>query len=248
MQGPGFSRLTLSLLLSLFCCIAYAQDDSTVGGGILGGSVTLGTDYVFRSLSISNEKPQIKGDFNWTHDSGLYVGVWSSNTDFGGPGNSMELDPYIGFSGTLHDSAWSYDTGFWYYHFPGSQSDLDYWEVYGTLTYILDNLSISGSLWYADNYFGDDFFGDESSLSYHAILAYQLPGGLRLSARLGEQTFDEPAGLSDQDYLYYDIGVTKDYQGFSLELRWHDSDGVKPALVDPDLADARLVAGITKSF
>lgn len=237
-----------SLFFLCACSFAVTAQDESPAIGQIGGSINLGTDYVFRGISNSNERPQVQADLNWSHSDGLYAGVWASNTDFGGPGNSMEVDPYIGHSAAIGASDWSYDVGFWYYHYPGAQSDFDYWETYGILTYTLDMLSITGSLWYADNYFGDDFFGDESSLAYHVIVSYELPMGATASGRIGEQTYDEPAGLSDQDYTYYDIGASKNHWGLTFSLRWHDTDGVQPTLADPDLADGRLVARITKSF
>ena len=225
-----------------------AEDDNRAGSFTFSGQARLATDYVFRGISQTDKEPQVQVQFSATHDSGLYAGVWASNTDFGGPGNSMELDPFIGFSGSVGDTGWGYDVGYWHYTYPGSRSDFDYGEFYAIGTYEVGQLSFSGSLWYAPDYFGDDFFGDGSSLAYQGGAAYAFANGFSVSGTVGEQTFDQPSGLGDQDYTYWDIGVSKDWKGFNLDLRWHDTDGVKSDLAAPYLADGRLVFSVSRSF
>lgn len=237
----------MALLWSLSVDSLASDKERTFSLDQFGGSLSFGTDYVFRGISNTEEHPQIQGDFNWSHASGLYVGLWASNTHFGGPGNSMETDPYIGFAGAIADSAWSYDVGYWFYHYPGAEFDFDFGELYGILTWASDVWSLSGSLWLSNDYFGNDFFDDTSSVAYHVKATYDFSGWL-WSARLGEQTFDEPTGLADQDYVYYDVGVSRTYGNFTLSLRWHDTQGGKADLADPDLADGRLVARVTRTF
>lgn len=237
----------------------WAQEDATgeepwlLENGSFSGSVKFATNYIFRGLSQTSDNAQVRGDVSWTHDSGLYAGIWSSNSDVGGEQNSMEFDPYIGHAGEIGDTGLEYDVGFWLYLYPGSRADLDgdgdldradfdFWEIYGTLTQDLDVVSVTGSLWYADDYFGDDFFPDTSSLAYHAIVDVPLPFGFALSGRLGRQTFDEPSDLGSQDYTYYDVGVSKTWHDFEFDLRWHEADGVSSEL-SPD----RFVGGVVAS-
>lgn len=246
----------LNVTMAFFCAVIFlsspvmgiaSEKERTPGIGEFGGSINLGTDYVFRGISNTDEGPQIQGDLNWSHESGFYAGIWATNTDYGGAGNSMEFDPYIGFAGPIGSSPWSYDVGYWFYHYPGTKFDIDFGELYGILTWSSGALSVSGSMWFSDDYFGPDFFGDNSSLAYHTKVAYVL-AGFTFSGRLGEQTFDEPNGLSNQDYVYYDVGASRNYRGITLSLRWHDTNGVKAALAHPELADGRLVARFTKAF
>ena len=42
-------------------------------------NVGLFSQYVFRGISQTNEKPAIQGGFDLGHKSGLYVGTWASN-------------------------------------------------------------------------------------------------------------------------------------------------------------------------
>lgn len=226
---------------------ALAQSDESTSFGTFGGSLTIATDYMFRGVSNSNENPQVQGDINWSHDSGVYAGIWATNTNFGGPGNSMELDPYIGYASSIEDTGLSYDVGYWAYTYPGSQSDFDYGEFYAIGTWTQGDLSISPSVWYADNYFGTDFLDGVRGVAYDLTIGHALPWDMHASARLGQQTFHN--GGEGLDYLYYDLGVAKTAGDFIIGLSWHDTQDAQAALVgDTDLAEGRLVLNITRSF
>lgn len=239
--------LTLGAAALLFGTAGFgAEEEQQTGFGSVSGSLLLSSDYMFRGISNSNNRPQVRGDLTWLHETGVYAGVWASNTDFGGPGNSMEIDPYIGFASSIGDTGLSYDVGYWSYNYPGSQSDFDYAEFYAIGTYTVGDFSVSPSVWFADNYFGEDFLDEVNGTAYDVTLAYELPRGFSTSARVGEQTFG--SGLGELDYVYYDVGVSKTWGDFTFGLRWHDTDGVDSRLADPDLADGEAVASLTRSF
>lgn len=232
--------------LSTVSLAAETDADENDGFGTAAGSVLIASDYMFRSISNSNNGPTVQGDMNWSHDNGFYVGIWASNTDFGGPGNSMELDPYIGFAGTVPETELSFDIGYWSYNYPKSEFDLDYAEVYLNLSYTWDKFSVSPSLWYADNYFGKDFLDKKHALAYDITLAYELPCDLAASLQVGEQTFE--SSVDYLDFVYYNIGIDWSIGDYSLGLRWYDTDGVDPFLAATKLTDGRFVFGITRSF
>ena len=66
-----------------------------VAGGLLTGvgtaqaemsvsaNVALATDYVFRYVSQTSEEPAISGGFDLDTGTGIYLGTWASNVDFG---------------------------------------------------------------------------------------------------------------------------------------------------------------------
>ncbi len=246
-SGARFGSVILGLMALGAGAALQAQTDQRASFGSFGGSVTIASDYMFRGISNSNEEPQIQGDINWSHNSGFYAGVWATNTDFGGPGNSMELDPYIGFANSIGDTGLSYDVGYWIYTYPGSESDFDYSELYAIGTWTSGDLSVSPSIWYAPNYFGEDFLDDVEGLAYDLTLSHAFAENLNASVRLGKQTFH--GGGAGLDYLYYDLGVSKTLGDFSLGLRWHDTEDAKAALIgDTDLAEGRLVVNVTRSF
>lgn len=245
--GSETSRLYGMRLIAVLTFCAAPVSAASLPGSI-SGKLSFATDYIFRGISQTQEKPQLLGQVTWSHDSGLYSGVWSSNTHFGGPGNSIEIDPFIGFARDIGDTSWSYDVGYWHYHYPGARSNIDYGEYYGILSYAVGRLTMEASLWYAPDYFGDDFFGDEPSLAYHGTLTYALPRDYSLSLRAGEQTFDEPDGLRNQDYVYYVLTASKTWDDVTFELAAHDTDNVRSDLAAADQADSRLVARLSFTF
>lgn len=243
------------LLLPALCVLLVFGSESMAeetkaeekeGFGTFGGSLLIASDYMFRGISNSNLRPQVRGDFNWSHEGGLYMGVWASNTDFGGTGNSMEIDPYIGFSRDIGESNFNFDIGYWSYNYPGSPSELDYAEVYTYLNYSGDKFSASPSVWWTDNYFGKDFLDGVSALAYEVTFGYEICEGLASSVRVGEQTFG--SGYDNLDFTYWDIGVDYTLDKWSIGLRWNDTDGIDPFLANPNLADGELVFGVTRSF
>lgn len=244
MPYPIQSSLPAALagILALTPAIGAAQEDP-----LLSGNFSLSSDYVFRGISQTEEGVQLQGDLSWAHPVGLYVGVWSTNTHVGGEGNSIEFDPYVGFAGPFGETGFSYDVGYWHYFYPGAEADFDFGEFYALPSYSTGPWTASLELWYALDYFGSDFFEDVSALAYAGLVTHDF-GPASVSARLGQQTFDEPADLPSQDYIYYDIGVSGDWRGVTLELSWHNTDGVEPELADPDWVDSRFVFGVSRAF
>ncbi|MBT6088025.1 MAG: hypothetical protein HOH20_00460, partial [Rhodospirillaceae bacterium] len=91
---------------------ASAQDSSLPGA--FSGNVTLTSDYVFRGFTQANEDPAIQGGLDWESGTGLYLGTWGSNVNFGdGDEASVELDVYGGYAG--EGDGFTYDVGFIYY-------------------------------------------------------------------------------------------------------------------------------------
>ena len=92
---------------------AKAESEFTVSG-----SVAVVTDYRFRGVSQSGGDFAIQGGLNVAHESGFYVGTWSSSIDDRGSGlGEMELDVYGGWSGQVASNL-KLDAGLLYYIYP----------------------------------------------------------------------------------------------------------------------------------
>src|SRR5688572_15154001 len=88
------------------------------------GNVGFFSQYVFRGLAQTNERPALQGGFDYAHSSGFYAGTWASNISWFSdlaPGNSVSLewDGYTGFKKTWADALTS-DVGYLRYQYPGS--------------------------------------------------------------------------------------------------------------------------------
>lgn len=216
---------------------AYA--DTQLGDFTLSANVGLFSEYVFRGISQSDEKPALQGGFDVTHSSGLYAGLWSSSVDFNdGDEASIETDLYGGFASEYNGL--SYDLGFIYYGYPGADSNLnyDFWELAVALGYDFDVAALSASANYSPDYFGST--GD--SVYYATALDVPLPYDFSFTAHAGYQTIDEA-----KDYADWSLGLGYNLAGFDLSLTYHDTNLDEPSECVDGCSD-RIVFGVSRSF
>ncbi len=79
---------------------ALVMGSAGVDAASYTGNVAVATDYVFRGVSQTQERPAIQGGFDAAFDSGIYAGIWASNVNFG-TDTSTEMDYYGGYLGQL---------------------------------------------------------------------------------------------------------------------------------------------------
>lgn len=96
----------------------------------LSGNIALTSDYVWRGMTQNAGDPAVSGGFDLEDDSGFYIGAWASNVlaADGGDTGSLELDGYLGYTGSFNDNS-GYDIGYIAYTYPGVDS-LDFEEAY----------------------------------------------------------------------------------------------------------------------
>jgi len=86
-------------------------------------------DYRYRGISQSNFKPAIQGGFDYTHESGFYIGNWNSSISwisdtYTAATNSqvisapLEMDFYAGFKKELIGEGFASDIGVLQYFYP----------------------------------------------------------------------------------------------------------------------------------
>ena len=188
---------------------ALVSAATTSGAAELSGNVTLGSDYVHRGISQTDEEPTIQGGFDAVSDSGLYAGVWASYVAFDG---SVEIDYYAGFS--QETDAFSYNIGFIHYNYPNqpqSQADSNFNEVYGSISArgLTVGLAVS-----------NDFFGETGSATYASInYELALPNDVALTLHYGAQSIDKA-----DDYDDYSVSLSKTFSEIDFALTWHDTD------------------------
>jgi uncharacterized protein (TIGR02001 family) len=95
--------------------------------------VTLASDYRTRGISQTQNDPAIQAGVTLAHSSGLYLGAWSSNVDFGGGLKTrQEIDYYAGWLWQATDEV-SLDVGYLKYAYP-KESQFNQSEAYGILS------------------------------------------------------------------------------------------------------------------
>jgi uncharacterized protein (TIGR02001 family) len=199
----------------------------------VSSTVTIVSDYDFRGFSQSGSDPALQVSLDYAADSGWYAGVWGSNIDdfldYDGSGVAeTEIDLYTGYSKSF-DNGWGYDVGITYYTYSGA-SDLNYFEVYGKVSYQW----LTGSLYWSDDFAGFDNAvlspGVKSGSAYYVALDASIPAGpltVDLHAGLSGGDGIEPLfdGVEDS-YTDYSIGVSYTANNFTTGLKWvaYDAD------------------------
>lgn len=213
---------------------------SSVAMAEVSGSVTLTSDYIFDGVSQTDNEPALQAGVDYAHDSGFYAGAWMSNVDFGGDTN-LETDLYVGF--TFGSEAVSFDVGAVAYIYtdsfssPPSDEEADYYEVYAGVTFA-ENFTVKG--WFTDDY------ASAALDAYRIKATYEVALSDTWSIPL-EYTYTD---IDGEDFNHGRIGIAGNFDPFTVDLSYHQTDIDVEAGDDPDLysADGLLVASVTFSF
>lgn len=195
-----------------------AQAQAPASPHTLTGNMTLASQYIFRGLKQTDGDPALQGGFDYSHESGFYLGTWGSNVswlrDMGAytGGASLEWDFYGGFKGTFGKSDFGYDVGLLYYYYPGTvavgATKANTIEAYGALSWKWLTAKYSYSI---DN---KTFGMPNSDGTWYFDLSASFPvtDKLSLQAHYGIQEFDgTTAGVSNDSvasYKDWKIGAT----------------------------------------
>lgn len=224
-----------ALVLMASASIAHAQ---------LSGTVTAISDYNWRGITQSADDPALQGSIDWAADSGVYVGAWASNIDFGNSFDSdIEVDLYGGIRGG-DDLAW--DFGLIYYMYPG-ETDANWPELYASLTYGV----VTGKISYTNEFGG---FSNDSALYYELGAGWELPENFGLNAHIG---YSDGDGINDayagnvDDYFDWSAGVTYTLGNFVLGLKYVDGSDLEAHDGTPgdiSSSEAKAVFSVSTTF
>jgi hypothetical protein len=115
----------------------------------VSGNVAVYTDYSFRGVSRTNRNMALQGGIDFTHDSGLFAGLWGSSTNF--DQTYLEQDFYAGYAGAIADFSYKASATFFFY--PGDEK-YNYWEFGAFGGYDVKVISTSAGFIGSPDYFG----------------------------------------------------------------------------------------------
>jgi len=215
-------KLTTVILMSLATTGAYGDDQSPHK---FGGDVAITSDYVFRGISNSDNKPAVQGDVTYSYEPlGIYASLWASSIDFQATDDPIETDWTLGIGGSFFNTGLSYDLGNVYYYYPGNANkthpDYNYDEAYFGLSYDFASVPYTPSVG-AKVYYSPDFFGEDGS-AYYIVgnASLSLPYDFSLSGHVGYQDVSGDKTTTGYDYVDYQIGLSKDVFGFGLNVSY----------------------------
>jgi uncharacterized protein (TIGR02001 family) len=220
------------------------------------GKAALYSEYEYRGISQTSEKPAGQLNLDYAHRSGLYAGTFVSNIKwlkdtaeekgFSSSAN-LEWDIYAGYRFALTNDL-TLDVGYLRYEYPSSGSftpkpNTD--EAYVGATFGPATLKYSYS-------FNDTFGVPDSKGSDYLELAvnYPLPMMQRVTINgvLGHQRYKHSSFL---DYTVWKVGATYDFgRGFNAGayVKGTDAESAAYTIKGKDWSDDRVVAFVSYSF
>ena len=226
---PFRPHAAVAFLAAFIAMPTLAQSSSSaepVSDFTVSANVSLVSQYRYRGLMQTNNKPAIQGGFDLAHASGLYIGNWNSSISWLDDSNpdvssAVEMDFYGGYRGTIWQDL-TFDVGALHYYYPGSYpagyTSPDTTELYLGLGYGPITAKYSHSL---TNLFG---VPDSKNSQYYDLSGKFETGvwGLAVNAHIGYQ---KVRNLDDGSYTDWSLGVSKDWgQGFSTSLAYIDTN------------------------
>ncbi len=229
------------------------------------GNVGLYSQYVFRGISQTNEKPAIQGGFDLGHKSGFYAGTWASNMSWvadgypvtappPAPSASAEWDFYGGYKGSLPMDL-GYDLGIIYYWYPGKYpsgfTKPNTTEVYAALSWKFLTFKYSWSA--NDKTFG---LADSRGSQYLDLTAsYDIIdkvsdaiGKVTVFGHLGKQNFKNNGSF---DYGDWKVGASAEVYGVTMGIYGtgtNAQDASYTNIYGRNISASQFVAYLQKTF
>lgn len=181
----------------------------------LSGSVSLLSDYRYRGISLSNDRPAAQVGVAYDHDTGIYGGGFATNAYVGR--DTLQTIAYAGFARRLRPDL-SWDCGASWFSYSGS-SEYNYYEAFcGIATHRLN----------AKVYYSPDYIGLNARSWYGEIDAtLPLRDRLNLFAHAGLLDVAEAAGdaygagyRSRSRRIDLRTGADLDLEIFRVQLAW----------------------------
>jgi uncharacterized protein (TIGR02001 family) len=184
------------------------------------GSAAVVSQYRFRGLAQSDNKPAFQGSILLSHESGFYVGTWGSSASAdNAPINigGTEIDVYGGYTHALGTSGLKIDAGVYGYLYPGAKLG-NYYELYGSLSTTLGPATAKIGVNYApkQRVFNYNFTSATHENTYvYGELGAGIPGTpLTVHSHVGHTGGGFDWG---KQYIDYSVGVSATWKALTLD-------------------------------
>lgn len=209
----SFQALAAGLL---FVSAAAQAEDAPASNFTITGGATIASQYRFRGISQSDNKPVVQGTFTIAHSSGFYVSTWGSSAT---AGNSVvniggtEIDVYGGWTHALWNSGVTVDAGVYGYIYPGA-TPLNYYEIYGSLAKTFGPASAKVGVYYAPD--------QKNTVKANAYIYGELSGGIPGTPVSLHSHLGHTGGAFDytKQYIDYSVGAAVKWKALTFDLSW----------------------------
>jgi uncharacterized protein (TIGR02001 family) len=197
------------------------------------------TDYLFRGISQTRNRPAGQLTLDVQHETGLYVGTFVSNVAFlAEPSNNsrFETDILAGYRREIMGVA--FDIGYIAYLYPGQDKLRDPGGPFGLLneyqeimlkgTYTWDIAKFMGTYTWSPNYFGQSGTGNYLEAGVDLSLPYEFT----LFGRASHQWIARNAVFGVRDYSWFAVGLSREIAyGVIASLGFYTTDLAKESCV-----------------
>ena len=249
---PGFlPRIAAgaALILGMAVAAVPAQAVEFEGTGLtLTLTPSAGTDYLFRGVSQTRNRPAVQGTVELSHDSGFYVGAFASNVAFLNTDARQEVDVYGGYRFTPVENL-SVDMGAIGYLYPGYERrggfNINYFEVVTRLAYQLEPVKFVVNAFYSP-----DFQAESRNAVYlEGGADVKLPFDFLLAGRIGHQWIDRNERFGLPNFLNWSVAVSREVYGFTLTAGYYDTDiRQRDCAGRQKICDARAMFTVSRAF
>ncbi|WP_068073807.1 TorF family putative porin [Novosphingobium lentum] len=204
-----------------FASEAALADDAPASDITITGSAAIVSQYRFRGLAQSDNKPVVQGAITVAHKSGFYISTWGSSASAGAsPINigGTEIDVYGGYTHTFSGSGVTIDGGGYGYIYPGAPNG-NYYELYGSLAKAFGPATAKVGVYYAPSQRVFNF--NFTSPTHHNAYVYGELGGSIPNTPISIHThLGHTGGGFDwgKPYLDYSAGVSYKYKALTFDM------------------------------
>jgi uncharacterized protein (TIGR02001 family) len=179
-------------------------------------AATLMSDYKHLGLSHSDSRPAVKLAVDYDHRSGFFAGGYLVNVEYAAEYGSAtprdyEVDAYVGYQ--WRGARWTANAIVSRYIYPGIDFRYDY-------TRSAVNLAFKDRYFFGAAYSENFYSINRSAYDYFAGAAIPLRHGLEIGINIGRFQSSE---LRNASYTFWDVGVSRLFPRFVLDLRYHDN-------------------------
>lgn len=200
---------------------ALADETAPPSDFTITGSAAVVSQYRFRGLAQSDNKPAVQASITLSHSSGFYIATWGSSASAGnGPINigGTEIDVYGGYTHAIAKTGVTIDMGVYGYIYPGAPLG-NYVEVYGSLakTYGPVTAKIGANFAPAQKVFNYNF----TSPTRHNVYVYgELGGGIPGTPISLHSHVGHTGGGFDWAKPYWDftVGATYKWKNLAFDI------------------------------
>jgi len=220
------ASLSTCLLGAALCAAPALAEDAPASTSdfTITGSAGIWSQYRFRGISQSDNKPVFQGALTVTHKSGFYLSAWGSSATANDAVNigGSEIDVYAGYSHSFRNGV-TVDGGLYGYLYPGSGHAVgiseNYFEVYGDVSKAFGPFTAKAGVNWAPNqpYFRNFDTPTRYSVYEYGELGLAVPGtAFTVHGHVGHTGggFDY-AGI---DYVDYTIGASCKWKALTFDV------------------------------